>query len=338
MDTTDIMDWVRLLKTFPIESMVLSPTAVTVMLKVIEIGSLRTLDGTPDYNSSTVVVFNFNPANTITNTRVYVENGRPLNELMVRQLKEIGVDVVVGIDYNAINEWASECTHGQLERIVNSTVENKSALLISAMYMRTEWQWPFNKENTRKRPFTKINKDVVNVDMMRETVSCTTGKVDEVDCMILNFNGTWTFTILGTLNLCIDNRYFFVMMPVDMRDFVAQLTVGRIQTYANACTCSEGSMTVFLPTFVTETRVKNLGDRLNLFAIPFRIFDNSVVELDAMIQHTKFDVSENADAACVTTSLQCDDDCDKLFNANHPFMFGVVKNSVFECVGIYNGE
>lgn len=67
-----------------------------------------------------------------------------------------------------INDWCSEKTNGKIKSILNESNPATLLMLINALYFNGKWANPFNKELTKKAPFTKTDGEVVEVDMMHQ--------------------------------------------------------------------------------------------------------------------------------------------------------------------------
>lgn len=67
-----------------------------------------------------------------------------------------------------INNWCSEKTNGKIKSILNESNPATLLMLINALYFNGKWANPFNKELTKKAPFTKADGKVVEVDMMHQ--------------------------------------------------------------------------------------------------------------------------------------------------------------------------
>lgn len=72
-----------------------------------------------------------------------------------------------------INNWCSEKTNGKIKSILNESNPATLLMLINALYLNAKWATPFNKELTKKAPFTKADGEVVEVDMMHQERQAT---------------------------------------------------------------------------------------------------------------------------------------------------------------------
>ena len=61
------------------------------------------------------------------------------------------------IDRNAatiINDWVKQQTKGKISKIIEETNSNTTIILVNTIYFKSGWRKPFNKSNTKPKPFT----------------------------------------------------------------------------------------------------------------------------------------------------------------------------------------
>jgi len=70
-----------------------------------------------------------------------------------------------------INTWVSETTNNKIKKLIElGDIDAATRLvLINAIYFSGQWQNPFNKKETTKKPFKIDEKTQVNVQMMHQT-------------------------------------------------------------------------------------------------------------------------------------------------------------------------
>ncbi|MGM9651859.1 MAG: serpin family protein [Faecousia sp.] len=72
-----------------------------------------------------------------------------------------------GETMQAINRWCEEHTKGLIPKLLEQPLSGASALaLINALYLKADWQTPFEARNTMDKPFTKDNGETVSVPTM----------------------------------------------------------------------------------------------------------------------------------------------------------------------------
>lgn len=68
-----------------------------------------------------------------------------------------------------INQWASENTDGMIKQVLQEIPEPTVAILANALLFDGKWTTPFKNINTYKEEFTKLNGEVIKVDMMHSS-------------------------------------------------------------------------------------------------------------------------------------------------------------------------
>lgn len=86
-----------------------------------------------------------------------------------------------------INRWVDERTHGKIQKLVqSSSVRNAKAVLINSLYFKAPWALPF--KYTRKANFSQESGEVIEVDMMLLEGRLSTGLVEGVRVVQLDYN------------------------------------------------------------------------------------------------------------------------------------------------------
>ena len=67
-----------------------------------------------------------------------------------------------------INGWVKESTRGTIDRIIEQIRRGDVMFLVNAVYFKSDWQTPFEKEQTRRGPFHAQGRDV-QADFMHST-------------------------------------------------------------------------------------------------------------------------------------------------------------------------
>jgi serpin B len=72
----------------------------------------------------------------------------------------------------AMNEWASQNTHGKIQTIMQPPIpENTAIVLANAIYFKGTWSDPFDSKQTKERPFHSLPKSEQQLPMMTQTRS-----------------------------------------------------------------------------------------------------------------------------------------------------------------------
>ncbi len=69
---------------------------------------------------------------------------------------------------STINQWTSDQTHDKISELIPAGVLNEMTrlVLINALYLKAPWEEPFQQNATSRRPFTRADGSVIQVDMM----------------------------------------------------------------------------------------------------------------------------------------------------------------------------
>ncbi len=97
-----------------------------------------------------------------------------------------------------INDWVDRETRGKVARIVPGRINPGAILyLINAIYFKGRWTIPFDKKQTRKRPFTLPDGQQKSLPMMTRTGSFSYYQGDGFQGISLPYgNGQWSMVIL----------------------------------------------------------------------------------------------------------------------------------------------
>ncbi|WP_103666332.1 serpin family protein [Pseudanabaena sp. BC1403] len=75
-------------------------------------------------------------------------------------------------DVNAatiINDWVKQKTKGKISKIIEETDSSTTIILVNAIYFKSGWRKPFNKSNTKPKPFTLDNGTKIQHPAMSQT-------------------------------------------------------------------------------------------------------------------------------------------------------------------------
>ncbi len=70
--------------------------------------------------------------------------------------------------FEKINNWCSEKTEGKIKSILDKPNNNTKMLLLNALYLKSSWARPFDKNATANHIFTKSNGEEMVVKMMKQ--------------------------------------------------------------------------------------------------------------------------------------------------------------------------
>jgi len=81
------------------------------------------------------------------------------------------VDYIQDVDAarQAINQWIANETENKIPKMIPDNVLDASTRLVlaNAIYFKGSWAFPFSEDGTRKAPFTLLDGNSIDVDMMR---------------------------------------------------------------------------------------------------------------------------------------------------------------------------
>jgi len=112
----------------------------------------------------------------ITANAVWYRAGLPIFQNFITANRDYFGATVEGLDFdepsavNLINEWASEETHGKIDKIINGPIPaDVEMFLANAVYFLGSWQSPFSPSLTVGRIFTLDGGGQKTVPMMQQT-------------------------------------------------------------------------------------------------------------------------------------------------------------------------
>lgn len=192
-----------------------------------------------------------------------------------------------------INDWVSNKTHGQINKVVEDIDPLTVVILANAMYYKGEWAHPFDKKNTMSKAFYGIT-DTRKVPTMYQRTEIGYACVDDAQ--------------IGKFDFKSKRMSLYVILP-PKGDDVVEYAIGLDATCFNdmVSALKDTMSDVYLPKFKTENNFyldkylenKGLNDYTNL--MPMGIDKTVSVNF---CQKTSFEVDEEgATAAAVTTDF-----------------------------------
>jgi serpin B len=96
-----------------------------------------------------------------------------------------------------INDWASQATHGRIDRAIEHIGRDDFALLLNAVYFKGRWAHPFDKAQTRQRDFTLAGGAVKQIPRMTQSGGFDYFETPALQAIRLNFgDGDFLMEIL----------------------------------------------------------------------------------------------------------------------------------------------
>lgn len=90
-----------------------------------------------------------------------------------------------------INRFAAQQTNNRIKKVIDEQMVNSETvmILLNALYFKTMWLDKFKKENTKPHPFTTLNGEQIQADMMRQTHDWCYGESDDYQFLQLPYKG-----------------------------------------------------------------------------------------------------------------------------------------------------
>ncbi len=197
-----------------------------------------------------------------------------------------------------INDWVRRETKGKIDGIVDELSGDLVMVLINALYFKGEWQYRFDPENTRPRPFTRFDGTTVETPMMSQRVTLPYRHFEGVQMVALPYG---------------DGRFSMVLaLPgpdQSLDDFYASLDVERWGSWLSEL--RETDLDLVLPRFSIESDL-SLNDPLSDLGMGIA-FDRGAADFSRMSpeqlfisfvrQKTFVEVDEVGTEAAAATSV-----------------------------------
>lgn len=222
-----------------------------------------------------------------------------------------------------INKWASKHTKKLIQQIVSASDLSPRTRLVAAnaIYLKAEWSYPFDSENTNKRArFTTAGGERVKVQMMEQTEEFRYAEGDGWQAVALYYCAEIGATEHGKINEPEGEAVCFIgILPKgDARQFAAQLTPQQFQKIRSALAeASAQYVMVKLPKFKTDTGVVSLNAVLEACGLEvlftpeanFRGFTNEPLQLSKVLQRCYVNVDEEGTEAAAVTIAEEEEGC-----------------------------
>ena len=223
----------------------------------------------------------------------------------------------------AINAWASEKTHGKIEKIIDDS--NFAALLANAVYFKGSWYSPFYERNTKNEIFTDTNGQKKEIPFLEDNCYLA-GYSENDDCKLVKI-GYHTGASERQVSMVI-------VLP---NEGVALNSIRLSEQIQNADWKNE-HVSIKLPKFHIESSF-DLTDSLKSLGIK-KAFDKDKADfspmfgakfayLDTVLQNTYIHVDEKGTEAAAVTGGGSGGRGPAPFKtipfvADHPFYFAIV--------------
>ncbi len=230
---------------------------------------------------------------------------------------------------NTINSWVARETNDQIEKLFNPGDLDRDTKLVltNAIYLKAQWQKPFNKANTKKGPFYKNSGEPTQVDMMNQTSLFPYFENEALQLLVMPFKSTDNLALAT----------FFLLPKGDLKELESFLTGDSIEELLASTQNREVS--VKIPRFKLKNRIKpeetlqklGMGKAFARGANFSDITEEARLEITQIIHEAVFACDEAGVIAAAATGIAMGVTCVKprpkiVFNfvADHPFLFGII--------------
>ena len=226
-----------------------------------------------------------------------------------------------------VNGWVAEKTDGAIPRILEQLSGRTTMLITNAFYFTGGWLRPFSVDNTRNRPFTKLDGGTADVPMMERTDTFQYARTEHGQVVRLFYEDTDISLIL-----------YLPDADADIADANEEAVTWLFATETqDAARPSEG--TVVLPRFVMEADMDltqllatlGLDSLFGNTAVIQEIEGPSAPALTQIVQRTRIEIDEEGTTAAAATavvglrSVKIDQ---FEFVADHPFHLALHQRGV----------
>lgn len=242
---------------------------------------------------------------------------------------------------DAINDWCARATYQRIPKIMEELDPSVMAVLLNAVYFRSNWKSEFDADKTRLDWFTQDDGQRVKINMMENNVpeaSLYEGKGYQTLCLPFN-------NLAYAMQLILPNEG---VSPTDLLEGAMQDASQSVQRFRwNA------RVHVKMPKMTAECRfdlsdvVKGMGaQKLFVPSSDFVMFDGATIGVNKIVHNTYVSIDEDGvEAAAITgsewvTALPGEKEEYTDFIVNRPFLYTIIEIST-GCplfVGYYGGK
>ncbi|XP_073846481.1 serine protease inhibitor 42Dd-like [Musca autumnalis] len=229
---------------------------------------------------------------------------------------------------NKINTWVEEQTEKKIKNLMQpgSVGNDTSAVLVNAIYFKTKWLKPFGDFFTRKQDFKMDKKHKVQVDMMYQDAEFQYGELPEYEAKVLEM--PYENSDLSMMIILPNDVEGLAKLEEKLKDVDLNEISSKLRTH---------DVNVFLPKFHIEfdldlkepLQKMGLNSMFSKSANFNYLFSNTGVSQSVSdVKHKAFldvneDGSEAAAASYVNLMFIRGNMYQKIFNADHPFVFAI---------------
>ncbi|CAL2044055.1 unnamed protein product [Caenorhabditis brenneri] len=247
------------------------------------------------------------------------------------------LDFVSTDSADKINSFIRESTQRKLDNLVSSeSISDAVALLVNAVYFKGEWDDSFSPDSTADREFTTKAGEIKKIPFLTE-IMCDRGYAsdDIYQVLVLNYR---------------DDKYkFAIFLPKEgneLEDALRELDAHRFQKLLQAA-----KRTYMNTQFSKFTIRKEMTLKESLQSLGITEIFTDQADLSGIAEGIKIsdgshsaliEVNEEGTTAAAATVIKAVPMCLRVedpvdFNANHPFLFALVKDNHPLFLGVFYG-
>ncbi|ADU28805.1 serpin family protein [Evansella cellulosilytica] len=197
-----------------------------------------------------------------------------------------------------INEWASENTNGNIEKIFDSVNDMHPEVvmyLINAIYLKGNWELPFNEEMTKKGTFYNVDNTESTIDFMWQSAKYSYTETRELQAVRLPYANS--------------NAFMTIVLPKHIDKFEINESKWKKINHS----FDEEMIDIKMPKFTLEYEnemsnyLKNLGieKAFNKAQSDFsRITDDPRFVISRVLHNTFVEVDEKGSEAAAVTAIE----------------------------------
>lgn len=231
-----------------------------------------------------------------------------------------------------INDWVNTNTRGKIPTIINKIPPGVMMYLINAIYFKGDWEYPFEKSNTKDKDFTSFDGVTKKYPLMEQYDDFNYFENKDLQSIILPYKGNSGLSM-------------YVFLPKDINKFIADFNAVNWGKWISKYDLRPG--TIILPKFKMEyeTELKDVLVQLGISSAftdsaDFSGISNTELAISRVIHKTYIDVYEEGTEAAAVTAVEMmatglsmnPPKPPKPFymEVNHPFVYAIVDNKTKE--------
>ena len=266
---------------------------------------------------------------------IFVDDGWPLYADYKSTVGKYYQAEVANLDFSdnaaslkAVNGWCSRQTNKMIPKIMDSVDPDLFAILLNAMYFKSQWKEKFQKSSTAEETFTFASGSKGTVAMMKQSKNHLYTENDDFQAVKLPYgNGAYNMIVLLPKSGRALEDVIGWLINEDWQTFLHEMVSCRVD--------------LWLPKFETKYSIE-LKDILSRMGMPLA-FDEGKADFKAMSEYAgylsrvkqdaiiKVD-EEGTEAAVVSSGWMVKDAAAEpgsrvVFHADHPFLYLISESS-----------